>query len=350
MAANDFLTFAAAPGANVLSQALYAELAAQATGFPQGVLKSVDLNKALRQAAMMASAIAQLTSDTLDADVLDNGNRAALISQLEEMIGIVALEYLGAPVVFKGTWNATTNTPALASGVGTAGWMYTVSVAGNTNLDGFDVWNVGDKAVFNGATWERIEGDATEVLSVAGRVGAVVLTVADVGVASQAEAEAGLVNDKAMTPLRTAEAIAALSPGGGGPVILGPAQVELLQGGTGNYTLSHPSLVGADFAQLAIGFALSLVAANEGARGSATVGFFPDDTFNIGQRIDLVSMEWTALNNGPTLIPLQDNLVWVHVLAPVVDGEIFVSATFAQNGITGSNPFFYIGRGVPAPS
>jgi hypothetical protein len=81
---------------------------------------------------------------------------------------------------YQGTWNATTNTPALASGVGTKGYYYKVNVAGTTTLDGVSAWNVGDLAVFDGTAWDKIDGLASEVTSVAGRVGAVVLAVADV--------------------------------------------------------------------------------------------------------------------------------------------------------------------------
>jgi hypothetical protein len=59
---------------------------------------------------------------------------------------------------YKGTWNASTNTPTLTSGVGVKGDYYVVSVAGTTNLDGTDFWGVGDWAVFNGAVWQRVEG------------------------------------------------------------------------------------------------------------------------------------------------------------------------------------------------
>lgn len=41
--------------------------------------------------------------------------------------------------------------------------------------------------------------------------------------ATQAEAEAGIVTDKVMTPLRTAQAISALAPGGSGGVTHGQA-------------------------------------------------------------------------------------------------------------------------------
>lgn len=61
---------------------------------------------------------------------------------------------------YKGTWNASTNTPALASGVGTKGDYYVVSVAGTTALDGISSWGVGDWVTFNGSVWQRVEGGA----------------------------------------------------------------------------------------------------------------------------------------------------------------------------------------------
>lgn len=61
---------------------------------------------------------------------------------------------------YKGTWNASTNTPTLASGVGTKGDYYVVSVAGSTALDGISNWGVGDLATFNGSVWQRVEGGA----------------------------------------------------------------------------------------------------------------------------------------------------------------------------------------------
>lgn len=61
---------------------------------------------------------------------------------------------------YKGTWNANTNSPALASGVGTKGDYYVVSTAGATTLDGISNWGIGDLAVFNGSVWQRVEGGA----------------------------------------------------------------------------------------------------------------------------------------------------------------------------------------------
>lgn len=61
---------------------------------------------------------------------------------------------------YQGTWNANTNTPTLASGVGTKGDYYVVGTAGATTLDGISNWGIGDWAVFNGSVWQRVEGGA----------------------------------------------------------------------------------------------------------------------------------------------------------------------------------------------
>lgn len=84
---------------------------------------------------------------------------------------------------YKGNWNAAANTPTLASGVGTNGNYYTVSVAGSTNLDGITDWQVGDWAIFNGTAWQKIDQSNT-VSSVNGYTGAVVLGYSDVGAPS----------------------------------------------------------------------------------------------------------------------------------------------------------------------
>jgi hypothetical protein len=87
---------------------------------------------------------------------------------------------------YKGTWDATANSPALASSVGTKGDYYVVSVAGSTALNGISNWGIGDWAVFNGSVWQRVEGGAdlngvnltvsgTSVLS--GKVTAQTLTI-----------------------------------------------------------------------------------------------------------------------------------------------------------------------------
>jgi hypothetical protein len=63
---------------------------------------------------------------------------------------------LGA-LSYQGTWDASTNTPTLTSSVGTKGYYYVVSVAGNTDLNGITDWQVGDWAVFNGSIWQKVD-------------------------------------------------------------------------------------------------------------------------------------------------------------------------------------------------
>lgn len=51
---------------------------------------------------------------------------------------------------YQGTWNASTNTPALVSSIGTSGHVYKVATAGTTTLDDGSTWAVGDFVVFDG--------------------------------------------------------------------------------------------------------------------------------------------------------------------------------------------------------
>jgi hypothetical protein len=61
---------------------------------------------------------------------------------------------------FKGTWNASTNTPTIVSGVGVKGDYFVVAVAGSTTIDGISNWGVGDWITYNGTVWQRVEGGA----------------------------------------------------------------------------------------------------------------------------------------------------------------------------------------------
>jgi len=93
--------------------------------------------------------------------------------------GVISAGVSGT-VVFKGTWNASTNTPTLASGSGTQGWQYAVNVAGTQNLgNGTQTYNVGDFVIYDGANWIDISG-STGVATFNSRSGAVTLTSTDV--------------------------------------------------------------------------------------------------------------------------------------------------------------------------
>ena len=81
--------------------------------------------------------------------------------------------------MYQGTWNASTNTPTLTSSVGTKGNYYIVDVSGTTNLNGITDWHVGDWAIFNGSTWDKVD-NTDAVSSVNGFTGAVSLTTSHI--------------------------------------------------------------------------------------------------------------------------------------------------------------------------
>ena len=120
------------------------------------------------------------------------GSNAVLTSQLGVNSGVATLDATGhltsaqiptallGGLDYQGTWDASMNNPTLTSGVGTKGWYYIVSVAGTTAIDGLSSWGVGDMINFNGTVWQKLDGSPTEVTSVFGRTGAVVLLSADV--------------------------------------------------------------------------------------------------------------------------------------------------------------------------
>lgn len=83
-------------------------------------------------------------------------------------------------LVYKGTWDASANSPTLTSSVGNKGDYYYVSVAGSTNLNGITDWQVGDLALFNGTIWQKID-NTDAVQSVNGQTGIVVLDANSVG-------------------------------------------------------------------------------------------------------------------------------------------------------------------------
>ncbi len=143
-------------------------------------------------------------------------------------------------LTFQGVWNAATNQPPLASGVGTKAAYYEVGTAGSTTLDGINQWNSGDLVIFNGSVWQKVSGGlgqadlsnstvlvpgTTSTRSLAARFGEYV-DINDFGLARD-----GVTDDSA----RVAAAVnAARTKAGklyissGGPILLaGAAQVSL---------------------------------------------------------------------------------------------------------------------------
>lgn len=144
--------------------------------------------------------------------------------------GKVPISELPAAVLgalsYQGTWDASTNTPTLTSSVGTKGYYYVVSVAGNTNLDGITDWLVGDWAVYNGTVWQKVDNTET-VTSVNGQTGAVVLTTTNIAEGTNlyytdARARAAISAGTGISYDNTTGVITNASPSLGGDVV-GPA-------------------------------------------------------------------------------------------------------------------------------
>jgi hypothetical protein len=146
-----------------------------------------------------ALATAQITADVdkafvdalnVDADTLDSLDSTAFILQTEKQAangvaelnasGVIISSQLPASVLqYQSTWNATTNTPTLADGTGTAGYVYVVSVAGTQDLGSGNIsYIIGDWVIHNGSIWEKVP-NSTLVTSVNGATGAVTVAVHD---------------------------------------------------------------------------------------------------------------------------------------------------------------------------
>lgn len=64
---------------------------------------------------------------------------------------------------YQGAWNASTNTPSLATATGTKGHVYKVSDAGSTVLDDLTSQAVDDYIVFNGTEWLKGQSSAKHI-------------------------------------------------------------------------------------------------------------------------------------------------------------------------------------------
>ena len=133
--------------------------------FDGSLIISLSTGKEINVGEVVAPALAEQIK------VITNGGGTSQ-SVLDTLTSLQSqIDALSGATIYKGLWNASTNTPALTSSVGTSGNFYIVSVAGSTNLNGITNWDVGDWAIFNGSVWQRVEGGANgnfTTLSVSG--------------------------------------------------------------------------------------------------------------------------------------------------------------------------------------
>ena len=97
-----------------------------------------------------SSKITTLPDDALGASEFDIANRSYVQQKLAEMPG---------DLVYKGAWDASTNTPALSPAVPEeSGDYYKVSVSGVWNGT---KWDIGDWIISNGVEWQKIDNSDT---------------------------------------------------------------------------------------------------------------------------------------------------------------------------------------------
>jgi hypothetical protein len=171
---------------------------------------------------------------------------------------------------YQGTWNASTNTPTLASGVGVNGYYYITATAGSTNLDGITDWQVGDWLMFNGTVWQKID-QSNLVTSVNGQTGAV-----SVGTVTSVAANAGTGISITGSPITTSGTLTITNTA--------PDQTVSLTSGTGittsgtypNFTITNSapdqtvSLTGAGTTSISGTYPNFTVTSNDSTLGTVT--------------------------------------------------------------------------------
>jgi len=129
----DFLPFATGGSALVASQATYAASSYVTNGFQVGIADPSALNKAWRQSAFQAAVLANFVSQQINADVLDNGNLSAAVTNLTTAVTNLVAAGARWSGTSAGTAGAMTITPNPASASYATGAAYAF-VAGTTNI------------------------------------------------------------------------------------------------------------------------------------------------------------------------------------------------------------------------
>ncbi|MBS4041343.1 MAG: hypothetical protein KGZ81_12190 [Flavobacteriales bacterium] len=124
-----------------------------------------------------------LSDARLSANVTLQGNTFNGANQLLQLDAGGKVAYANLPaslMIYKGVWDASTNTPTLADGSGVNGWVYRVHPGGTVNFGSGNITFLsGDYVIYNGSVWQKSAG-GDAVTSVNGQQGVVVLTTANI--------------------------------------------------------------------------------------------------------------------------------------------------------------------------
>lgn len=167
-------------------------------------------------------------------DKVDDAEKGAAlgVATLDAGGKIPAAQLPNSVMDYKGTWAASTNTPTLANGTGSAGDVYVASDAGTVNFGAGNItFAAGDWVVYSGTIWEK-SINSNAVASVNGFTGAVVLTAADVGAQASSSKLTSFVASNLDVTTNTLSSTNAggnilLDPNGGGVVQVVNTRLEI---------------------------------------------------------------------------------------------------------------------------
>lgn len=124
-----------------------------------------------------------LSDARLSANVTLQGNTFNGANQLLQLDAGGKVAYANLPaalMIYKGVWDASSNTPTLTDGTGVNGWVYRVHPGGTVNFgSGSITFTSGDYVIYNGSVWQK-SGGGDAVTSVNGQQGVVVLSTANI--------------------------------------------------------------------------------------------------------------------------------------------------------------------------
>ena len=228
---------------------------------------------------------------------------------------------------YQGTWNASTNTPTLASSTGTNGYYYIVDTAGSTNLNGITDWQIGDWLLYNGTVWQKID-QTNLVTSVAGRTGAVTLSTSDISglgtIATQAANSVAITGGTAtLTSLTTATVQATNSGGLALKNSAGTTQLSMGGGGGDNLSLNVSTNINGTNAQIDIS-----------PTGTGHIHMKPSGT--------------GAIEIAPTNLGTMDNMTIGGTTPAAVTGTTITATTYAGGNVSNWNTAYGWGNHASA--
>jgi hypothetical protein len=240
-------------------------------------------------------------------------------------------------LIYKGTWNASSNTPTLSASLPAgvaAGWEYAISTTGTRDIgSGSTTYTQGGFVIYNGATWDYVP-PATGVTTINGSLtGAVtgIVTTADTGTVTNTMLAGSIANNKLANNSITVTGGTGLGVSGspvalGGTVTLSNTGVTSIVAGT-NVTISGAT--GA--VTINATGAVSSISAGTGIGVSASTGAVTITNTGV---TSLIASTYLSVNSGTGAVTISTNATALNTVSTLVARDS--SGNFAAGSITAS--------------